>query len=123
MGLCPNSKGIFSRVDTSSKDRGSIMTDPQKTRDALQALSEITAWAGVGVQSVSRGKTIPDLNELDGIVRAVIASPSPEPMPKIDSEKFLELRRVAVSHGCQSKWATGVVDAIVRALKPYMRGE
>lgn len=49
-----------------------MTTDPNKT-DVLNAISEVLAWAEVGIQSIPRGKTVPDLNYLGKIIREYIA--------------------------------------------------
>lgn len=45
-------------------------------KQALDALSDVLAWAEVGIQQVQRGKTVPDLNWCGEVIRAALTQPN-----------------------------------------------
>jgi len=50
--------------------------------NVLNYLSGLTAWAEVGIQSIQKGQTVPDLNFLDNKIRTAL---SQDPQELVDA--------------------------------------
>jgi hypothetical protein len=107
---------------------------PADRAAVLDAVSNVLAWAEVGVQSAPRGKTIPDLNWCGKTIRAALTNSVPgdvvekakcalETVRLYIQQEGQELRDLYPVFGLDGGKVRNRVSEALRELEPWVKGE